>query len=489
MSFTDSFLKTLLSPIQCRHRGLRRLHSYRVVGAHIVIGLSHDSSLVYCIDEPAIDRDSLELAERLAQALLYEGYSSIPSLEELKSICKRYGVRYDAVRKRFQTISYYVAKALTGYGPLFPLIRDPNVEEIAVNGPGKPITVLSRLVPGRWALTNIILGEDVLNTLALQLAYRAGRSLSIAHPYVEGMLPEGHRIAVTYLKEVSRFGSSIVIRKHLGRPLTPTELIKNGMVSALELAYLWLIVGHGGSMLIVGSAAAGKTTLLQAILMLIPFDKRVVTIEDTPELNLSWHPHWDSLVTRHSYGAEAEDVDLYKLSKFALRRRADYLVIGEVRGEEAKVLVHAAASGHGALATFHAESAEAALTRLKAPPISIGESFLQALWLIATVARIRRNGVERRRLVAVDEIVPTSNGVKLQRIISGGDDVDAETIVEKSYRLARLREVYGLTRNDVVGELEERRAFLHKLVSENVLDVSEFVSRIRSFYASRYGVK
>jgi flagellar protein FlaI len=482
-----SFLHELARPLQCLNLppSSRVIRQYEVGLIRVKLAVARDGTLYYCVDEPEISMRDFRLATRLAEALVLEGYTGVPGLNELREVCKRHGVDYARVSERYQLISYYVAKLVSGYGPLFPLIRDPNIEEIAVNGPNRPVAVLTRLVPGSWALTNIVLDVESLNTLVVQLAHRAGRSVSVAHPYVEGMLPEGHRVAATYMNEVSRFGSSIVIRKHLSEPMTPAELVHRGMLTLDELAYLWILIEHMGSLLIVGPAAAGKTTLLQALLMLVPLDKRIVTIEDTPELNLSWHPHWDSLVTRHSYGGEAEDVDLYKLARFALRRRADYLVIGEVRGEEARILVHAASSGHGALATFHAENAEAALTRLRAPPIALGDSFIQSLWAIITVSRVKINGVEVRRVVAIDEIVPTDQGIVLNKVASSQASTSLEEITERSYRLKQIASSLGLSRSEIKAELKERRDLLEELVKDQVFSAEEFVSRITGFYAAK----
>ncbi len=483
----NGFLNELLRPVRCSRRHGRLIKEYAVGVVSVKLFVEGDGTLRYCVDEPALPDEELKLASKLAEALVLEGYTSVPGVDELRVVCGKHGLSWERVGKRLEAVTYYVAKLVSGYGPLFPLLRDPNIEEIAVNGPGKPVSVLTRIVPGSWALTNIVLDSEALNTLVIQLAHRAGRSISVAHPYVEGMLPEGHRIAVTYLNEVSRFGSSVVIRKHVSEPMTPAELAYRGMIGLDELAYLWLLIEHAGSILIVGPAAAGKTTLLQALLMLVPLDKRIVTIEDTPELNLSWHPLWDSLVTRHSYGDEAEDVDLYKLAKFALRRRADYLVIGEVRGEEARILVHAASSGHGALATFHAESAEAALMRLRAPPISLGDSFLQAIWSVVTVSRLRLNGTEVRKVIAIDEIVPAGGSVTLARLFDYANDgkISIDAIVERSARLRQIARLVGMGSDQLREELAERRRLLQKLVEERVFSAGEFVARITRFYASR----
>jgi len=488
--------------VKCEENISNILKEYTIGPAKVTIGLKSilgedDYPLIYCVDEPQIPQSIVNVIYRLTEALLAEGYSSLPQTsKEIKRICRDYKIDCSILKDYFIEVKYYVERELSGYGPLYTLVNDPYIEEIAIDRANMPVAVFHSLYPLAWLDTNIVLSEAEIDYLALTLSRRAGRTLSIAHPYAEGLLPEGHRIAATYGREISRFGSSIVIRKHRQRPISIIELVKQRVLSPLIAAYLWLLLDLKAPMLIVGPTASGKTTLLQALLGLIPASRRIVTIEDTPELNLLHHRRWDSLTTRYTYlSSEGEDVDLYKLAKFALRRRADYLVIGEIRGEEAKLFIHAAVSGHGALATFHADTAESAILRLKAPPIEVGDAYIPALWSIIVVKRVHvplknaemLGGVELRRVVTVKEVVEENGTWKLQTVFRWlpAKDVhepeEIDELLEKSRRLQAYSEHTNIGLETIKRELKIRAYHITKMVESDIVSfeqVNSYVTRL-----------
>ena len=383
--------------------------------------------------------------------------------------------------------AYFAAKARSGYGPLYPLIIDPHIEEIASEGPGRNLVVIHKLVPDRWVEVDLSLTEDESDSLVLQLARKAGKSVSLASPIAEGLTREGHRIAVTFSREVTRFGSSFVIRKYPHRPVTIVDLIAQSVLSPLEAAYLWILLEAKMFIFIIGSMGSGKTTLLQAVASLIPPFRRVVTIEDTPEIRLPVR-HWDALVARPPLpGEEFGEISLEDLLKFALRRRADYVIVGEVRGREARLLSQAAASGHGGITTFHADSPEAAVTRLLLDPIGLPRLFLRS---IAAIVHIRRMpdymGGVRRRVISINEIV----GDELVEVFRWNPHEDshmpdrAEEVVERSFRVREAWEMLGAPHNDLAGELHSRAEFLREHVED---DPESFAANLSLFYTLRYG--
>ena len=482
--------------IKCEEKMSNVLKEYTVGPTKVVIGLrsilsEEDYPLIYCIDEPQIPQSLVRIIHNLTEALLAEGYSSLPhTSKEVKRICREYKINCSVLKDYFIEIKYYAERELSGYGPLYTLMNDPYIEEITVDRPGMPVAVFHSLYPLAWLDTNVILSESEIDDLTLTLSRRAGRTLSIAHPYTEGLLPEGHRIAATYGREISRFGSSIVIRKHRQKPISIIELIKQRVLSPLITAYLWLLLDLKAPMLIVGPTASGKTTLLQALLGLIPASRRIVTIEDTPELNLIHHRRWDSLTTRYTYlSSEGEDIDLYKLAKFALRRRADYLVIGEIRGEEARLYIHAAVSGHGALATFHADTAESAILRLKAPPIGIGDAYIPALWSIIVVKRVHTplEGIELRRVVEIKEVVEENGSWRLQTIFKWTPAKDAhepeeiDELLEKSKRLQAYSEHTSISLETIKRELKSRTYHIMRMINSDITSfeqVNNYVTKL-----------
>ncbi|MEN2999662.1 MAG: type II/IV secretion system ATPase subunit [Acidilobaceae archaeon] len=382
---------------------------------------------------------------------------------------------------------YHVSKATSGYGPLYPLIIDSNVEEIAVEGPGRSVAVVHRLVPARWVDVDLVLDRETTDSLAVQLARKAGRLISIASPYAEGLTSEGFRVSVTFMKEISRFGSSFVLRKYPEKPATMGDMIAGRNLSPLMAAYLWVMVEAQLFTMVIGSMGAGKTTLLQALAGLIPPYSRVVTIEDTPELRLL-APHWDSLITRPSIPGEAlTEVDLEALLKFSLRRRAEYVIVGEVRGREARILAQAAALGHGVMTTFHADSPEGAVLRLQMEPISLPELFLRLLAVIVHVRKVPTyGGKARRRVSTIAEVVED----EIIKVFSWNlvDDSflpsKAEEVLKASARLEEAWNRLGMPHRELARELESRAEVLEKLAG---LPPEEFQKAVARFYMSSYG--
>lgn len=382
---------------------------------------------------------------------------------------------------------YFLEKALSGYGPLYPLVIDSHVEDIAVEGPGRDVSVIHRLMADRWISVDLRLNEDEVDSLAIQLSRKAGKAVSLSAPIAEGLTGEGFRVAVSFSRQVSRFGSSFVVRKYPEKPITLGDLIASRVISPLAAAYLWMLVESQQFILIVGSMGAGKTTLLQSLASLIPPFYRVVTIEDTPELVLPV-PRWDALVTRpKTPGEQIEDIGLEELLKFALRRRAEYVIVGEVRGREARLLAQAAASGHGSMTTMHADSPEGAVLRLQLEPISLPPLFLT---LIGSIVHIKRlpgpGGRARRRVFTIAEI----QGDEIVYIFKWNPHEDsfepdvARDVVERSESLARARERIPDVTGNPVEELEERASLLERLAGE---PPESFFRGITRFYAERYG--
>ncbi len=375
------------------------------------------------------------------------------------------------------TLMYYYMKMESGYGPLYPLILDPWVEEISGCQEDHIVHIIHRRYNWYgWMKTNIVLEKDAIDQLVLALARKSGRHLSYAHPLAEGLTEEGVRVALTYSNEVSRKGSSFTLRKKPGTPWTITRLIDQGVLSPQIASYLWLVLELRGSIIIVGGMSTGKTTLLQALLTLIPPTRRVVTIEDTPEITGSTGL-WDPLVIRVTY-SEKNSIDEYKLLKFALRRRADYIVVGEVRGREARLLVQASRLGHGTLATLHAENAQTAIERLTAPPISIPRNLLNNIWSIVVMNPYGASG--ERRIDYVSEVVDHSKVKKITWYDRGGGFFEPTSIEELVDNSVRLRKV--LDRETLIAELSSRTLFLSKLVSQGVFSIDDLSQKLGEYY-------
>ncbi len=267
-----------------------------------------------------------------------------------------------------RSIMYYLVRDTAGYGKVDPLIKDDYIEDININGPNRPVYVWhSRYEHLR---TNITLSNDELSSLVVKISQRVGKNVSSAYPILEGLLPEGLRVELG-LRDVSPYGPIVTIRKFRANPITVIDLLIDGVIKAEAIATLWFMLENGISMVIIGPTGAGKTTLLNALLFLIRPEARVVTIEDTREINIP-HEQWVPLVVRESETPNVQNVTAYDLVKVSMRIRPDYLVIGELRGgEEAYVFFQGLASGHTGLTTIHASSLIAAVRRLLSRPMSV----------------------------------------------------------------------------------------------------------------------
>ncbi|MCE4626640.1 MAG: Flp pilus assembly complex ATPase component TadA, partial [Desulfurococcales archaeon] len=320
----------------------------------LILERKTDGSIIYFVDEIPLTSEERQIYERIMDILYWElepAPSGVDPVEHFKnqasSIIKRFALRFKSTIHpgiSWGKIEYYILRDTIEYDVITPLMRDPAIEDISCDGVGKPVYVWHQRyesIPTNIRFTR----EEDLDSLVVKLAHKAGKHVSVAFPIVDAILPEGHRLAATFKKEVSRHGSTFTIRKFREKPLSIVDLIRGGTVSSELAAYFWKLMEYNMTGLIMGVTGAGKTTLLNAIATLLRPTIKIVTIEDTPELRLT-HENWVQLYSRPSYGFEAglAEITLYDLVRVSLRYRPDVLIVGEVRGEEAKVLFQAVAS-------------------------------------------------------------------------------------------------------------------------------------------------
>ncbi|MEM4865777.1 MAG: type II/IV secretion system ATPase subunit, partial [Acidilobaceae archaeon] len=338
-------------------------------------------------------------------------------LDQVRSLLKRYSIRLEAaLRKRidWNKIYYYLVRDSIGYGPLDVIMKDPYIEDVSCNGVGKPVYVWHQKYESMP--TNIVFEtEEELDSMVLKLVHKAGKHISSAFPIADAVLPEGHRLAATFRKEVSTRGSTFTIRKFKEKPLSVVDLVLGGTLDPMTAGYLWLAMEHKMPGVVIGVTGSGKTTMLNALATLFRPNIKVVTIEDTAELKLTLE-NWVQLVARPSYalgGSKVGEVTLYDLVKVSLRYRPDVIIVGEIRGEEAYVLFQAMATGHGGLTTAHAEHVRNLVRRLTSPPMNIPPSYIPLLKWCLLVRRVtlttERGPVTTRRVFNVWEIKDYEN--------------------------------------------------------------------------------
>ncbi|MFN4046379.1 MAG: type II/IV secretion system ATPase subunit, partial [Acidilobaceae archaeon] len=328
-----------------------------------ILEMRGSRSRLYYVAEVSMNDDERSVYEKLMKVLEWElkpyegkGGSSIIDfksvserfVEQARRIVKVYSVRLAPSLKGnidWSKVLYHMLKNTIGYGPLDPLIRDPYIEDISCDGVRRPVYVWHQKYES--IPTNIFFEtEDELDSTVLKLTHKAGKHVSSAFPIVDAILPEGHRFAATFRREVSVGGSTFTIRKFREKPLSIVDLIIQNTLNSTLAAYLWIAMEHRMPGIVMGVTGAGKTSMLNALATLLKPSLKVVTIEDTPELRLTLE-NWVQLVSRPSYsvtGSKVGEVSLYDLVKVSLRYRPDVIIVGEVRGEEAYVLFQAVAS-------------------------------------------------------------------------------------------------------------------------------------------------
>ena len=434
----------------------------------------------YTIEEPPLS--ALELAEvhRLKERL-FDG-TLLPSPPAADLTAQR-SLLYDEVARTWERdpttlgaasrgrVLYYLGRDLVGFGPIDVAMADPDIEDISCDGVGVPIYVYHRRY-GSLPTDRSFAHEAELDRYVTWLAQRAGAHLSLAHPLLEATLPGGARLQASLGREVTTRGSSFTIRRFSERPMSPIDLIRSGTAGSRVMAYLWLAIEAGQSFLVCGGTASGKTTTLNAALQFIPFDRKVVSIEDTRELNLP-QENWVPLLTRRASpgparaGGEGE-IDMFDLLAAALRQRPQYLAVGEVRGREAYTVFQAMATGKTCLATFHAESVSALVHRMESPPIGLPRALIAALPLVVLQRQVVVGEVPARRIQSLTEIIgrdPETDELVTAPIFEWDPVEDRFAFTGQSQFLRRLAEEAGAPVEGMDQELERRAEFL-QLLSE-----------------------
>ncbi len=352
-------------------------------------------------------------------------------------------------KQLLRAAAYHLLKDMEGLGKLTPLLWDPEIEDIKLPSRGdRRLWVMLSGLTG-WLPTNVELTEDEARELVLKMAELCGKQVSLASPRLEGKLPSGERVQAALGYEISEGGTAFVIRKYVRRKLTLWDWVRQHAITPEAAAYLWLLVEEGISGLIAGETGSGKTTFLSSLLRLIPWDKSIITVEDTPEIALE-HRNWIQLVTRPGSGSTRE-IGFTELMRDVLRMRPDYCIIGESRGEETRILAQFIAMGRTGFATFHAISVQDALRRLLSHPLSLTPE-QAAMFRVIVLLRIH----EGRRLVAeIAETEAENMLVKARSLfkLRGGR---LEGRVEDSRVLARVAERRGCSMREVLRDWEEK---------------------------------
>jgi flagellar protein FlaI len=451
--------------------------------------------LQYTVIEPTLsekDKQNFEIIKKLLMTELSVSLGEIKTkkaaeiklTKKIHQLIKKY--KLEIPSKNLSKITYYAIRDFIYLGKIEPLMRDHMVEEISCDGTNIPLYIWHReyeSIP-----TNIIFTSDKeLNNFARKVSYVSGKHVSMANPIVDAALPDGSRINLTLGHEITKRGSTFTIRRFRADPITIVDLIKFQTMSSDIAAYLWYVAEKNSTMLVAGGTASGKTTALNALASFIRPGQKIVTIEDTQELNLP-HENWIPAVSRQNFtDGQIGEINQFDLLRAALRQRPDIIIVGETRGREAYTLFQAMATGHGGFSSIHADSVEATLTRLASSPMDIPKTLIaNTLDLIYLQLKLRVKDKSVRRVIQISEIagLDQKNGEILTHEIFKWDPLtDTHSFTGNSIVLNKIKERHGESDEQVNYELSKRKLAIEWMVKNNIREHKEVSKNIREFYA------
>ncbi len=455
--------------------------------------------LLYSIIEPRLTRDELSKTASIEEALrevidvkltaakkdsgaiYYLQQKIAPVLDDLGISLK--GESYGRVM-------YYIVRDFVGLNEIEPMMHDPYIEDISCNGLNTPVYIVHRRF-GSVETNLIYRNPEYLSDFVVKISERCGRYISYASPLLDGSLPDGSRVQASLAKDVTTRGPTFSIRKFRSNPYSPIDLISLGTASPDIMAYLWILTQYNVSMLICGGVSTGKTTFLNAVSMFIPPENKIISIEDTRELNLT-HENWIPSVSRTGFGIPESggkrygEVSLFDLLRESFRQNPSYVVIGEVRGKEAYVMFQGMASGHASLGTIHAGSVEDVMKRLETPPIELSSSLIEALDVLIVMTNAREKGKSARRVKEIVEIQSVDYRTGRPHTketfswIASADEFRSS--VQDSEVLKKISFEEGLGYGMISEELQRRRQVLEWMQGHGIVHYRDVCRLVNLYY-------
>lgn len=435
-----------------------------------------------------------EIRENLVDLAISSGESYHPNQDKLLNDIKNFlfarlsenQSNNNITNEYLDRLSHKLLRDLIGYGKIDPLIHDDDLEEIMIIGIEKPVFVYHR----KYGMmkTNIQFHDereliDLIDSIAMQI----NRRIDQESPILDGRLLDGSRINAT-IPPISADGPSLTIRKFKKDPLTIIDLINSKTLSIELAAFFWLCIDGLGiksaNAIISGGTSSGKTTTLNALSAFINPKERIITIEDTLELQIP-HEHVIRMETRPANVENKGELTMNDLVKNSLRQRPDRIIVGEVRAEEAITLFTALNTGHSGFGTLHSNDARETITRLTNEPMSVPEIMIQAIDFIIMQNRIYTpSGVSFRRISEVAEVVGMEEGiVQLNKIFEWNPETDTvDNVGVSSKTLSQIANLSGKSLNELYGEINNRQTVLQHMVNFNIRSVSEVNSVLELYY-------
>jgi flagellar protein FlaI len=421
-----------------------------------------------------VERDELETKEEKEKKLKKVITKILDKLKEPTSWATR------------EKLFYYMVAEFIGFGKINVMMDDGMLEDISCDGTDLPLYVFHREFKNIKTNVKFIEARDLEN-FVIKMAQLSGKSISISNPVLDATLPDGSRLNQTLGTEVTTRGSSFTIRKFKEDPITISDLVGFRTLSAEMAAHLWLAVQFGESMIVSGGTASGKTTTLNAVSHLIPPSAKIITIEDTREMNLP-HENWIAGLTRERKGSAeggGKSIDMYALLVAALRQRPEYMIVGEVRGKETMAVFQAMATGQITYSSIHADSVTSIVRRLENPPINIPRILILGLNLIALQAQVRVKNKRTRRIKELVEIIgvdPTTNEIITNTVFKWIPARDEFKYTGHSKLYEKIMDRENMSADEVLEDVKQRSEVIEWMVEKKVRSHKDVASLINEYY-------
>jgi len=476
--------------ITLREKALELLRNYNLVDQERITDVETTS------DESDSTATTLPSLVNKLIDIIYTRTQEEDATSSTNTFTSRKTIRQTLDRTQVEKILYYVIRDFIRYDRIDAIMKDPNVEDISIEGWGG--TVFVEHSEYEQMITNVKFGKEDLDEFVTALAQKANKGISKRQPSVDATLEDGSRASLMLGDEISGKGSTFTIRDFNDIPFTPVDLINWGTYSIEQIVYLWLAVENGKSAIIAGGTSSGKTTTLNAISLFIPATEKIVSIEDTRELRVP-QKMWVPLNTRESFSDNSEDdIDEIDLLWNSLRMSPEYVIYGEVRGEEARSLFQNLNTGHVAYSTFHGNNAKEVRVRLTTDPINVDDTSFAGLDLIITQASLAVDGQKVRRCKSVVELeeylsdyeeFSTSNPFAWNQ---GTDtftgDLSKENIQSNSPLMDDIRNENGWSHDELQREIARRKVVLAYLIENDIKKYRDVAATIQGYMYSKENV-
>jgi flagellar protein FlaI len=463
--------------------------------AHISFD-DEEGELKYRVVEPRLDSSTQEMLSQIRDILQRNFDVDFTDLEteeaehyledQIDTIVDKYNI--SMTQEQREKIRYYARRDFAGLGKLQPLMNDTEIEDLSCDGTGIPVYAYHRNPEFGSVATNVSWDDpEKLDSFVMKLAQRCGQSISVSQPLLDGSLPDGSRVQATLSTDIARHGSNFTIRRFTEDPLTPVHMMDYETEDARMMSYLWTLVENEKSVLVCGTTGAGKTSQLNALSLFIKPEKKIVSIEDTPELRIP-HEHWVPEVARSGFGSSVEsggEVSMDDLLKESLRQRPEYILVGEVRGEEAYILFQQMATGHTGMSTIHADSLDMLMDRLTTNPINLSGSLIETLDLIMIIKRIRRGNKYIRRVTGLYEVdgYNERTGIDANQVFDWNPQTDEYHVKNDSIILKEIVQQSGRDEEEMRRELVNKQHILQWMQDQQIKDYREVGDILARYYS------